>query len=246
MSISLSQSYTAIGPGNTASFLATGGIPPYTYQVAELGVGGTINTSTGLYTSPSSVNSSPNTTYDTILAVDVVGATASRTILVGSVISLFCDVIQTSMNLQNGRVYEWNQKGFQPTDSGLYIAISIDTCRVIANTLQTDPTTGLDGVAYVNMWAMLGVDIISRGPEARDQKELVVAALNSIYSQQQQQKNAFLIGRTTTAFTNLSRVDGAAIPYRFRLSVGIQYTIKNTLQVPYYDNFSIPDVDVNP
>ncbi len=93
---------------------------------------------------------------------------------------------------------------------------------------------------------MLGLDIISRGPAARDQKELVIAALNSNYSEQQQEKNAFYIGKISTGFANLSNIDGAAIPYRFHISCAFQYTVTVSQAIPYLDSFQTSVVDINP
>jgi hypothetical protein len=248
MSLSLSQSYTAIVPGNTSSFLGSGGIPPYAYSVVPLGVGGTIDSVTGLYTAPSTVNAAnPPQLYDTVMVTDSLAATATAQILVATPLFLFCDIIQTYMGLDNNHVYLWDQKVFQPIDSSLYVVVSVESCKPFGNNIENDGSgSGMNAIQYINMYNVLGLDIISRGPAARDQKELIIAALNSTYSQQQQQKNAFLIGRISTVFVNLSHVDGAAIPYRFHISVGFQYTVTAAMPVEYFDTFNSVTVDENP
>jgi hypothetical protein len=238
MSITLAQTYSAIGYANTASFQGIGGSAPYTYSVEELGAGGTINASSGIYTAPSILNSSPNHAYDTILAVDQMGSVSTAQILIGTPLILFCDVIQKFMNLDMSHCYLWDQKIFQPTDSSLYVIISVESCKIIGNTLSYDSNG--NSIQNVNMYNLLGLDIISRGPAARDQKELVIAALNSQYSEQQQEKNAFFIGRVSTNFVNLSHIDGAAIPYRFRISIGFQYKIQTILPIDYFSDFNNP------
>jgi hypothetical protein len=97
------------------------------------------------------------------------------------------------------------------------------------------------------MYAQLQLDIISRGPAARDQKELVILALNSTYSQTQQQANSFLIGTLPAGgqFKNLSNIDGAAIPYRFSIDVGMQYFVSKTTAVPYFNTFPTPEIYTN-
>lgn len=242
----LSQTYTAISVGNTSSFQGVGGTSPYTYSVLPNGAGGTIDSSTGIYTAPSPVDFDPTVIYDTVMVTDAASTVATSQILIGSALILFCDVIQQYMGLDMNHCYLWDQKIFMPTDSNLYVVVSVESCKPFGNN-QTNVVNGsmVNAVQYVNMYNILGLDIISRGPAARDQKELVVAALDSVYSQQQQQKNAFLIGRITTGFTNLSGIDGNAIPYRFHLSVGFQYTVTNSVSVGYFDTFSTPTVDVN-
>ncbi len=137
----------------------------------------------------------------------------------------------------------------QPTDSGLYVAISNPSCKPFANTLSFNGAgSGLNSIPVVNMQATLDIDIISRGPEARDQKEQVLIALMSVYSQQQQEINSFTIGRLPSAsrFINLSNVDGAAIPYRYKISMNMLYAVTQTVAVPYFNNYQGPTLTVNP
>lgn len=247
MSISLTQSYTAIVPGNTSYFAAVGGTSPYTYSVLAGGAGGSIDSSSGLYTAPSAMTAYPVIRlYDTIQVIDAMSDSATAQILVASPLFLFCDIIQKFMGLDNNHVYLYDQKLFQPTDSGLYIIVGIESCRPFGNNISNDGSgSGLDAISYINMWNMLSIDLISRGPAARDLKEYVISALNSTYSQQQQQKNAFLIGRITSGFTNVPNLDGAAIPYRFRASVQFQYTTTITNPVQYFDTFNNPTIVEN-
>ncbi len=102
-------------------------------------------------------------------------------------------------------------------------------------------------VQSVNMQATVDVDIISRSTAARDQKELVLMALQSVYSEQQQEANSFSISRLPISgrFINLSNVDGAAIPYRYRISFSLQYSVSQTTQVQYYNQFATPTFVVN-
>lgn len=248
MALTLSSSYTAVAPNVTSSFLALGGVGAITYSVLPNGAGGTIDGSTGVYTAPSMASSSPKYTYDVIQAVDTTTPTpqvATTSILVGGVIPLFCDIIQREMNLSNDHIFEWNQKIFLPKDYDLYVIVSVMTCKPFGNTiyqLSGGTTTRQD----VNMAAIFDIDILSRGPAARDQKEFVLMALNSTYSEQQQEANSFSIGRITKNFVNLSNIDGSAIPFRYKLSVQVQYTVSKIQSVPYFDTFTNPEISTNP
>ncbi len=238
MSLSLSASITAMATGRQTQFMGVGGVPPYVYSIAPGGVGGTINPSTGVYTAPSS-----STGKDNIIVTDANLATATRSILVCTPLELFCDILQTELGLDQGRVYLWDQKIDQPKDNGLYIAVSVLTCKPFGNsTPLSGAGAGLDAVQSVNMMATLQVDIISRGPEARDRKEEIILALNSIYAQSQQEANSFYIAKLSSGFSNLSNVDGAAIPYRFSITVNMQYFFTKTKAVPYFDNFEQPEI----
>jgi len=192
------------------------------------------------------VSEDPEKVHDYIRVTDssLVPQVATSKILIGTPLLLFCDIIQKEMGLADGRVWLWDQKIFQPTDSGLYIAISVLTCKPFGNVNYNN--LGGNQNAYVAMQATLDVDIISRGPAARDRKEEIVIALQSQYAQQQQEKNSFYIGRIPTAFKNLSNVDGAAIPYRFNISVAIQYAYLKVSPSQYFTTLLGPDVYTNP
>ncbi len=245
MTLVLTQSIYAIGIGRTASFQGVGGTEPYTYSVVPGGAGGTIDASTGVYVAPATMPADPALSSDTVQVDDSAAASATATIAIATPLLLFCDIIQREMGLANGRVYLWDQKIMQPTDSGLYIAVSVPSCRAFGNVNRpVSSDAGLVSQQFVAMQALVDVDIISRGPSARDRKEEVVLALGSDYSEQQQEANSFYIARLPAGsrFLNLSNVDGAAIPYRFRISTQIQYFVAKTSSVKYYDTFQTPSL----
>lgn len=236
MPLTLLQNATAMAPnGLTLPFSGSGGTPPYSYTVLPGGVGGSINSS-GIYTSPA------NTGIDTVQVTDNVGNIATGEILVGNAIELVCDVIQNQLGLAQGRVFLWNQKVFAPTDQGLWVAVAILSCKPYGNNrvIQGLSPTGMNEIQSVNMQAMISIDAISRGPEARDQKEYIVMALKSLYAQQQQELNSFYIAPITTSFINVSQIEGASNLYRFNLSLMIQYLVIQTNSIPYYSSFTIP------
>ncbi len=241
MAISLSQSATAVSANVPASFLASGGTAPYVFSIVAGGAGGTINASTGSYFAPNAVSSDPTNAFDIVQVVDSLAATATAQILVGSPLLLFCDIIQNQMNLAPGRTYLFDQKIFQPSDNSLYIAVSVPVCKPWANMNQILPTIGgMTQFQTVNVMATLDVNVISRGPDALVRKEEVLLALNSVYSQQQQQANSFLLGviPPSSQFVNLSNIDGAAIPYRFKISIFMQYSVAKQVASQYFNRFS--------
>lgn len=243
--ITIAQTYTAIAVNLSAFFLASGGAEPYTYSVLSGGAGGSIDAVTGFYTAPSILSSDPNFANDTILVTDDNGDTAQATILIGTPLILFCDILKHEMGLDDKHIYLWDQKLSQPTDGNLYIAVSIASCKAFGNTnLSVSSGSGMNQIQSVNMQATLDLDLISRGPAARDRKEEVLFALASVYSQQQQTANSFLVGRLPAGsrFINLSDIDGAAIPYRFRVSVSIQYFAQKILPAQHFDSFADPEI----
>lgn len=245
MTLNLTKNVTAIGPGLTTYFLATGGTPAYIYSVLAGGAGGAIDSSTGQYSSPAAVPASPQSAYDTIQVTDAMASTATAQILIGTPLILVCDILQTSLGLENGKVYLWDQKLNEPKDYSLYIAVSVLTSKPFGNTTRFDGVN-MQTIQSVNMIDTVQIDLISRGPDARDKRANVLMALNSQYAEQQQEFNSFFIGKLPTNFVNLSHVDGAAIPYRFQISVALQYFVKLIQSVDYYDMFDQPAVIINP
>lgn len=252
MSLSLAQTLTAIGVNLTSSFGGAGGTPPYTYTVRPNGAGGTI-ASDGTYTAPSVVNKGtfgpPKYIFDTVQVTDSLGAIATAQILVGDPLLLFCDVIQNQLGLAVGRVYLWDQKIPEPNDAGLYVAVSVISCKPFASRNLPDGSgSGLNSGQSVSMYAQLQVDVISRDTEARDRKEEVILAIDSDYARQQMAANSFYIGKLPpgSQFVNLSGQDGAAIPYRFNISIALQYVFVKTQAVQYFNNFKTPQVVTNP
>lgn len=251
--LALTQSATAVAANIVASFLAVGGTAPYAYAIVPGvggagGSGGTINATTGVYTAPPSVATSPSNLYDTIQATDSLGAKVSARVLVGTPLLLFCEVLQRELGLPDGRVYLWDQKINQPTDARLYIAVSVPSPRPFAN-VNRHASAGvlLNAEQYVSMFATANIDIISRGPEARDRKEEVVMAFKSDYAERQQVANSFYIAKLppNAGFINLSDIDGDAIPYRYRISVNLQYSVSKTKLVDSYNTFQNPAPVVN-
>lgn len=241
--LTVSQSKTALATGLTASFLASGGTPPYTYAVRSGGAGGSINSATGIYTSPATVSTNPAKLYDTIIATDSLGNTGTAQVLVGNALLLFCEIIQHELDLPSDRVYLWQQKNFQPIKGdGIYVPVSVVSCRAFSNITKPAIIGGVPDwsqqVQATNFYSVLDLNIISRDISALYQKESVVMAIQSIYSRQQQEANSFFIGKIPTQFNDLSFIDGAAIPYRFQISLAIQYAVTNVATEGYIDDFT--------
>lgn len=238
--ITVTSNTQAIMPGRSARFLASGGTQPYSYAVAPDGAGGTIDPLTGVYQAPATLNANPARMSDTILVTDAVADEGSRSILIGSVFMLICDIIQREMGLGANQVYAWDQKINIPKDSELYVAVGVMSVKPFSNVRKYEGSEdGLMESQYANFRALISIDILSRSPAARDRKEEIVLALGSNYSQSQQEHNAFNIGKITSSFVNLSEIDGAAIPYRYSIMTHVLYVITKSKPINYYDQFSL-------
>jgi len=228
-----------------------GGTPPYTFSLLPSGAGGSVVQTSGnaaRYTAPSTTNDDPynhpEKSFDTIQVQDSLGATATLKTFVGTVPMLVADIIQTEMNLANEQVYLWDQKITIPKDSRLYVAIAEMSSKPFANnsTLDSDG----NAIQTINVKTVLSIDILSRGVSARDRKEEILMALGSQYAESQMALNSFYVGKLPTAFLNLSEKDGAAIPYRFNITVNLQFSKLKSKAVPYFDTFESVQVTDEP
>lgn len=236
MPLTLSQSATAVCPRVPASFQGVGGVEPYLYEVVAGGAGGTIDPATGAFVAPSAFSSDPKLRFTTIRVTDYDNVTATAQILIGSPLMLLCEIIQREMNLAQGRVYLWNQKIEQPKDAGLYVAVSMIAANPIGSANRFNGDTNQSD-QYVTMQGVVDVDLISRDGSARDRKEELILAFDSDYARRQQDANSFYIGKLSTRFVNLSEIDGAAIPYRYKATVKMQYVYVKGQTTQYFDEF---------
>lgn len=146
-------------------------------------------------------------------------------------------ILKAELQLDDSRVYIFNQKYQLPTDNGLLIAVGIETGKPFGAQSFLNP----DGTETqtLNMSAMLWLDIVSRDTSALDRKEEIVMALNSQFAQSVQEKYSFHIGRLPPVpIPALSEVEGSAIPYRFKIMMQVQYLVKKTKTTPYYSTSS--------
>lgn len=249
MSLTLSKSVSAMAVGRVTSVVGQGGTEPYAYSLGPSGPGGSIDAATGFYTAPAAVPVDPSLTVETIIVTDAAAATASGGILITSPVGLLAEILQSELGLADGRVWLWDQKNFEPEDDDLYMILSVPSIKVFGNTLVPDSSgSGVNAVQSCNVQALVDIDIKSRSIEAFNRKEEVLLALKSVYAQSQQVANSFFIGKLPAGgqFVNLSLVDGAAIPYRYRISVFMQYAFVKTKAVPYFDTFQDSTVTIEP
>jgi hypothetical protein len=234
--VRLLSNATSIKTNGRVPFVATEGVEPYTYEVLSGGAGGSINSS-GLYTAPSVSG------VDTIRATDDDGTQVELAINIMSPIKLFCDVIKNFMDLSDDQIYIYNQKFNIPPDERLYVAVGVGPVKPFSNiNRHSESGANYNSNQFANFKTTLEINILSKSTDALERKEEVVLALNSDYSNRQQELNSFHIAPITSQFNNLSEIEGSAIPYRFNISVNMLYAYEKVNAAEYYDEF--PDLNI--
>lgn len=116
------------------------------------------------------------------------------------------DVIQHDLDLVNGQVMFTNQKYEIPTD-GLFIVVSyVGPSKVVASNSDwiDNGAGGMTERQSVNVDHLLQIDVMSYSDEARIRKEEIMMALQSIYSEQQQEQYSMNIARHPGPFMDTS------------------------------------------
>jgi hypothetical protein len=218
-------------------FAATGGVPPYVFSVVPGGAGGTIDSSTGLYTSPQKYGE------DTVEVTDSTAATSEQTVFINGPELLLLDIVKKFMGLSEMQARLYSQKAFVPTDDNLYVIVHSQTPKPYGNSRSYGVVNGVYScIQSVNMQQLMIVEVLSRSLQALAQKELVVMAFNSDYAERQMELNSIKIAPLSTGFTAINIVEGPALPYRFQLTVNVLYATSVVTPVGYYDTFLQPQV----
>ena len=254
--LTLAGTKTALRPGNTASFGASGGTSPYTFSVLAAtplqGAGGTINASTGLYTAPASNVLAPRNSFDTIIVTDsaIPTNTAQTMILVGPSWQMVAEIFKTAMNLNWDRFWFWDQKFNMPTDNNLFLVFSLSRQKPIASNTQPSGTPiGEGGAGWSNatVWtqinATLDIHVYSRGLDAINRLPEIFQIMQGPYSRSQQRANGFYLSKIPHQANDLSSIDGSAIPYHYVISCEIIYTNSFELAPPYWNTVPLPVVE---
>lgn len=157
-----------------------------------------------------------------------------------------CNILQAEMALDTDQVYFYQSKIQPITDERLYIAVGLGAMRPFSNISKMVAVSGgFTEELTTNVWAEISIDMLSKSEIALNAKESVILALGSNYSKQVQESQSMMIARLPANFVNLSDLEGASIPYRFQISVSVQYKVTKTKPIPYYETFPLDVVKTN-
>ena len=142
--------------------------------------------------------------------------------------------------IDSERVNLYNQKFVIPTDEAWYIVIERGPSKMISsrNTLvDLGAGQGLQEVMDLNTQDQYTIGVFSRNLDALNRKEEIIMALGSVYAQQIQEKYSFRIFKNPS-LTDLSELEGAALLYRFDISVIVHSWRQKVKDADFYDAFS--------
>lgn len=166
---------------------------------------------------------------------------------------IIADILMNRMSLDQSAVWLRQQNVKIPDDKTLFIQVGmVDTPRVIGNITRMEqvtddtvdpPVITQHEINEVQVQESIQIDIMSRNNEALFRFWEVIAAMQSFYSQQQQELNNFKIFRQPISVVNTSGAEGGSNINRYSITIAafIWYRKDTTLNSPlgdYYDDFT--------
>lgn len=142
----------------------------------------------------------------------------------------------TSTDPDKRRVFIYNQNFTLPSYDHMLIVVSETPGRVIGSQSRFDDVNDKE-IQEVVMQKEIGIDILSRNSEARNRKEEVLMALQSIYSQQKQEENGMKIFGYSMSFVDVSEAEGAGQINRYRASIFLHVRYIKEKDVDYFATF---------
>ena len=179
------------------------------------------------------------------------------------------DIINEEMDMPTGSVWLRDQNPQIPNDNGLYIVVGIVSSRVMSAETRMIPapepnesTWDQPGqtwdeagqnwdqpyqvqtqISEAVVQEMVQIDVLSRAMTALQRNWEVIAAMNSFYSQQQQELQNFKIFRIPQNWINTSSAEGGSILNRYTITFPcfVWYRKQKVLTAnggDYYDDFT--------
>lgn len=160
------------------------------------------------------------------------------------VIKSIGDIIKNQMGLRDDQIMLAFTKFDIPETPDLYVALSYISGKAIGNVSTFDPATNHEFIT-TTMHELIQIDIMSFDSSARKRKEELIAAIASIYSEQQQEKYNFQLGRIPSEFINAASLEETKILNRFTITVAA--TSLSTIErfPTYFDRFQNVEEHVN-
>ena len=173
-------------------------------------------------------------------------------------IKVIADIIQTELELDAlvdpkdasktiARVMVYNQRFKPPTTEGMYVVVSyVSGVAIGNNNYITDVESAGTEIQELAMNEVIQIDVMSSNEEARQRKEEVIMALNSIYAAQVCDENRMQLARIPSAFNDLSGLEGSSQMNRYTMTVILKALYRKTKDASYYDKGFTPEVHHDP
>ena len=163
-------------------------------------------------------------------------------------VQIIINILIEEMGIDPARIWIEQQNVKIPTDNGLFIVVGLADAKVMCNTTYmvaetVDDVTTQHEINQVQQREEIKISILSRSNEATFRNWEVVAAMQSFYSQQQQELNNFKIFRIPANVIKIPTIEGGSNINEFAITVSafVWYKKDKLITSPlgdYYDDFT--------
>ena len=131
----------------------------------------------------------------------------------------------------------YNQDFAIPNNDGMFIVVQFMNGKTLSNNTEVKPTdSGIIELHSTIQTESLLINIFSRNNNARLRKWQVITSLNSVYSEQLQEKYGLRIFPIPQSSNNISRAEGASMLNRYGIEIKIQRCYNEKIKHNYYYN----------
>jgi hypothetical protein len=152
------------------------------------------------------------------------------------------DILKSQMLLSDDQIWIRYQNQVIPPDNRIYINVGMSDSQIISSVRSQDVDyDGMAEIIQVQSRDNIQIDIMSRSVTAIQRRWEMISALNTVYSEQQQENYNFRIFTIPTSFINASSAEGGSNINRFSIIIACHtwYKQEKVVQSPddYYNDF---------
>lgn len=158
---------------------------------------------------------------------------------------ILIDIIVQNMSIDATRdIWIRSQNRKIPNDDGLYIVVGMtDAFPYSAQSYMKEGVEDQIEVQESQIKENIQIDLLSRSNDALSRRWEIIAAMNSIFSKQQQELYNFKIARLPQSFINTSAAEGGSELNRFSLSFSCLSWYRKEVNLSpdsetYFDSFT--------
>ena len=152
------------------------------------------------------------------------------------------DILLSEMKLDKNQIWIGHQNYKIPDSKQMFIIVTMSDAKIIGNNNEVLPTTaGMTQNQGVAAAEKIQIDIMSRSQEAIYRRWEILQALQSVFSEQQQEKLFFRIFSQPSSFINTSNAEGGSNINRFTIVITCHAWHSKQVVLgsgDYYDDFT--------
>lgn len=154
-----------------------------------------------------------------------------------STLDIIKQIIDSEMDMPQGRVWAYNADMELPKDSDLFIILFLKEQTPISNTVKYVSTSkGMEEHQSINIKEEITISLVSRSTQARDRAFEVHMALNSFYSRHLQAKNKIHISILGDVY-DASFLEASSMLNRFDCRIRVFKSYDKIKAIDYFDKF---------